>query len=182
MLFRSDILGSLGTGATNLHGQPVPQPVSDLARAAADGDAKTLDSLLSSGAGREAGEPDGSGNTPLIWAAETGHVEAVNLLLDVPGIDVNHRGYLGATALNRAARRGHSEILKLLIRAGADLNMPNDKLQYPLHFAAFKQNAEAVEILLEHGANTRVLDRKGRTPAEDTRNEAIRDRILKAIV
>lgn len=95
---------------------------------------------------------------------------------------VNVRGYLGATAVSRAARRGHTNILEKLVAAGADLDIPNDKLQYPLHFAAFQENMEAVELLLKSGVNTMVLDRKGRIPAEDTKNEAIRDRILAAMM
>ena len=52
-------------------------------------------------------------------------------------------------------------------------------MQYPLHFAAFKKHPDAVSILMKYGANTLVLDRKGRTPAEDTSDEAIRDAIVK---
>jgi hypothetical protein len=39
---------------------------------------------------------------------------------------------------------------------------------------------QAVDLLLEFGANTMVLDRKGRTPAEDTSDPNIRAAILKA--
>ena len=69
-------------------------------------------------------------------------------------------------------------MLKQLLAAGANMDVPNDKLQYPLHFAAFKEKKDAVAILLESGANPRSLDRKGRTPAQDTKNEEIRDMIL----
>ena len=58
--------------------------------------------------------------------------------------------------------------------------MPNDKRQYPLHHAAFKQQPEAVRALLAAGASTTVCDRKGRTPAEDTKDPAIRDAVLAA--
>jgi ankyrin repeat protein len=94
---------------------------------------------------------------------------------------LNVRGFLGSTALCRAARRGHVDVLKLLIQAGADMDIPNDKMQYPLHFAAFKENEECVNVLLESGANLNSLDRKGRVPAQDTKNEHIRDIILAAM-
>ena len=94
---------------------------------------------------------------------------------------MNHRGYLGATAVCRAARKGHLDALQLLLKAdGVDVNAPNDKMQSPLHFAAFKQNRACVEALLAVGASTYVLDRKGRTPAEDTADEEIRAVILAA--
>ncbi len=55
----------------------------------------------------------------------------------------------------------------------------NEKLQYPLHFAAFKKHADVVKVLLESGkCDTLVKDRKDRTPAEDTSVEETRNVIL----
>ena len=49
-----------------------------------------------------------------------------------------------------------------------------------LHFAAFKLKPEAVRVLLQHGASPLVLDRKGRTPAEDTSDDNIAAEIMAA--
>merc|ERR1712110_1304710 len=93
------------------------------------------------------------------------------------------RGYLGNTATARAARGGHLSCVKLLLgnerENGVDPNICNEKKQYPLHFAAFKNHPEVVRVLLDSGlCDTLVQDRKGRTPAEDTSVGAIRDMIL----
>jgi HAD superfamily hydrolase (TIGR01549 family) len=163
------IEGNLGTDMP-LKKYPCPQAVSSVAQAAVVGDVEIMKQqnfLL----------PDETGNTALIWASDSGKKEVVDFLLEEPNIDLNHRGYLGATAVCRAARKGHSDILLALARAGADLDIPNDKMQYPLHFASFKENMECVEILLQYNANTLVLDRKGRTPSQDTKNVGIRARI-----
>ena len=149
----------------------VPSPSSDAATAAVAGDLARLESC------EDVATPDASGNTPLIWAADSGAADCVPYLRD--RCDVNHRGYLGATAVCRAARKGHLDALQLLLKAdGVDVNAPNDKMQSPLHFAAFKRNRACVEALLAVGASTYVLDRKGRTPAEDTSDEEIRAAIL----
>ena len=50
----------------------------------------------------------------------------------------------------------------------------------PVQPQAFKRKPEAVAVLLQYGANTLVLDRKGRTPAEDTKDMSIRAAILEA--
>lgn len=151
-----------------------PVPVTAACVAAAAGDVTALRGQLR--ADLSAACPE-SGNTPLIFAADACHLEAVEALL-AEKVPLDVRGFLGATAVSRAARRGHLPVLRALLLAGADADIPNDKLQYPMHFAAFKLNPGAVELLLEHGANAFVLDRKGRTPAEDTSDEAIRSTII----
>lgn len=71
-------------------------------------------------------------------------------------------------------------MVALLLAAGASPNVPNAKLQFPLHFAAYKQHPACVAALLAAGASPLVLDRKGRTPCEDTSDVAIRDVLLAA--
>lgn len=174
-------LGSMEAPGGGMQKFGAPEPSSALTTAAAEGDLKRVTTLL-----KEEGEgaihlPDQSGNTALIWAAEKNHAEVVDCLLSLNTTSLDHRGYLGATAVSRAARRGHCGVLKKLVEARADLDIPNDKMQYPLHFAAFKQHQAAVEVLLDGGANPRVLDRKGRTPAEDTSDDAIREVLQAAL-
>ena len=88
------------------------------------------------------------------------------LLVSYLCISIHHFIYTGATALCRAARAGHEDVVKCLLGAGANPNICNEKLQYPLHFAAFKKKENTVDVLLNFNANALVLDRKGRTPAE----------------
>jgi ankyrin repeat protein len=97
-------------------------------------------------------------------------------------IDVNHQGYLGNTALSRAARHGHLEVVKVLLAAPTiNPDIANEKLQFPLHFAAFQRQTEVVQAMLASGkCDTTVTDRKGRTPAEDTKDEGIREMFLAA--
>jgi len=153
-----------------------PLPGSPVCEAAARGDTEFLSAtplhLLET--------PDASSNTPLIFAADAGQSEVVKLLLE-KGVEVNAKGFLGSTAVCRACRRGHADVLNALLRhatSAVDLDEPNDKLQHPLHFAAFKKHPALVRLMLEHGASTTVCDRKGRTPAEDTSDEDIRRMIL----
>jgi hypothetical protein len=177
-----------------LHGSPAPEPESELCVAAAEWDLPLVRDLLDKLSLEEILAPDETnGNTALIWCCETGNAEIASLLLKTVAEKTksaedrdqircsfaNHRGFLGATALNRAARRGHKDCLEVLLSEDDDdectipgsvfdKDLPNDKLQHPLHFSAFKKNPEALEFLLQQGANPWVLDRKGRTPLEDT--------------
>lgn len=168
--------GEMGTAAP-LKKYDAPQPGTPAALAASVGDIKALSTYSS----EELNAIDlQSSNTPLIWAANGGHLPAVELLLSAK-VEVDKRGFLGATACSRACRANHTSVLKALLQADADPNIANDKMQYPLHFAAFKKHPEVVKVLLGNDrVNTLVLDRKGRTPAEDTSDPDIRTVILTA--
>jgi ankyrin repeat protein len=127
-----------------------------------------------------------SGNTALIWCADTGNVDSLNYILSIIEKEnpsaVNTRGYLGNTALSRASRGGHVDCVSSLLKSSSiNPNIANEKMQYPLHFAAFKKKHDVVKVLLESKkCDTMVLDRKGRTPAEDTSDESIRSMILES--
>ncbi|KAJ1493398.1 ankyrin repeat-containing domain protein [Baffinella frigidus] len=158
---------------------PPPTPSTPLAIAASTGDL----AALRAAAPGTLSSPDASDNTPLVWAASAGQTEAADFLVN-SGVDVNHRGFLGNTALSRAARGGHVETLRVLIASPSiDPNIGNEKKQFPMHFAAFKKQRECVRVLLDSGkCDLTVLDRKGRTPDQDTSDEEIRAMILKARV
>jgi len=167
----------------NLKKFPRPVPWTPAAVAARADDIGTLTSLSET----EISSADDSGNTPLVWASDSGSLGALVHILDrcAEGdrdgdAAINVRGYLGNTPLCRAARGGHAECVSaLLARGDIDANIANDKKQFPLHFAAFKKHVEVVEVMLRSGkCDTFVEDRKGRTPAEDTSVEEIREMIL----
>eukprot|EP00960_Hanusia_phi_P028212 747261-Hanusia_phi.AAC.2 len=123
-----------------------------------------------------------TGNSTLISAAEGGSERCTAFLLSLnnPKIDVDAPGLMGNTALHRACRRGHANIVRMLIDAGADVNRANSKLQFPLHVAAFYRQRACVEDLLKcERIDTSVRDGKGRTPAEDTKDSEIADLIRK---
>mmetsp|Transcript_54421 Transcript_54421/g.129695 ORF Transcript_54421/g.129695 Transcript_54421/m.129695 type:complete len:217 (+) Transcript_54421:17-667(+) len=153
-----------------------PEPTTVNTKAAVAGDIEAIKKVPTDALNAQ----DDAGNTMLIWASDKGQAEAVKLLLE-KGADANVKGFIGNTALSRAARSGHTDIVRALLDAPsmASANTPNDKMQYPLHFAAFKRHRNTVQAMLEYpSVDTTVLDRKGRTPAEDTSDEVIRDMIL----
>ena len=170
--------GIASSGALKKYPTPKPQTAAGLA--AAQGNLELLRGM-DAAALREA---DAHANTPLIWAADAGHGSVLEYLLQ-PGKaidDVNVRGFLGNTALSRACRQGHEDAVRALLSThGIDPNVCNDKLQYPLHFAAFQRHTGVVRIMLDSGkCDTHVVDRKGRTPAEDTKDAGIRQMIIES--
>lgn len=52
-----------------------------------------------------------------------------------------------------------AEIVRYLLKFGADVNALNDAYRSPLHLAALNNTPEIVEILLAHGPNLNLKDR-----------------------
>lgn len=96
------------------------------------------------------------GGTALIPAAERGHVETVSTLIKA-GTDLDHINNLGWTALLEAiilADGGprHIEIVKLLVDAGADVNIADREGVRPLQHARQRGYSAIVTILEQAGA------------------------------
>lgn len=70
----------------------------------------------------------------------------------------------GATALHVAAAKGYSEVLRLLIQAGFELNVQDHDGWTPLHAAAHWGVKEACSILAEALCDMDIRNKLGQTP------------------
>lgn len=105
------------------------------------------------------------GWTALHSAAEGGHVEATEILID-QGLCVDGRDQDGDTPLHMAAQEGHGGVVLLLLRRGCDVNVANVHGGTALHRAAAHGRAEVVQLLVECGADTELLSTKGHSARE----------------
>lgn len=104
-------------------------------------------------------------NQKLRNAAEQGDAGKVSALLK-EGADVNAIDDAENTALMKAVSKGHTDIAKLLIDAGANVNAKtsfSDGFRTALHKAA-RKNPSAIPLLLKAGANVNETDRWMLTP------------------
>ena len=62
----------------------------------------------------------------ILKAAKCGDAATVEQLLSAKGADVDARHYLGWSALHVAAVNGRGDVVRALIKAGADPNLPED--------------------------------------------------------
>ncbi|XP_047736035.1 ankyrin repeat and MYND domain-containing protein 2 isoform X4 [Hyalella azteca] len=73
----------------------------------------------------------------------------------------------GMTGLMHAAYKGFTDMCKMLIKQGSDVNADSHSHSYyPLHFAALSSSLDTVQLLLEHGAKTYKTNSLGRTAAQ----------------
>ena len=131
-------------------------------------------------------------STPLTEAARGGHLEVVKLLVK-EGADINgsidkgprslyrqieslkgkgQRAYMkieglkyamGSTPMIEAARKNHAEIIRYLLRNGANVEAQNLDGFNALHIAAYHGQLKSVECLVELGANVEKKDKSTQT-------------------
>nr|XP_020638231.1 protein phosphatase 1 regulatory subunit 12B isoform X4 [Pogona vitticeps] len=79
-------------------------------------------------------------------------------------IEEKRQSRTGATALHVAAAKGYSEVMRLLIQAGFDVNVQDNDGWTPLHAAAHWGVKEACTILAEALCDMDIRNKLGQTP------------------
>ena len=107
-------------------------------------------------AGADVRSTDSYNGTGLIRAADRGHVEIIKALLQTD-MDRNHVNRLGWTALLEAIILGdggprHTDVVRLLIESGADVNLADGEGVTPLAHARQRGYHEIVKLLESAGA------------------------------
>ena len=125
--------------------------------AASTGDIYKVKKLLALSR-RLADVKDYTGRTPLHYAANAGHKEVAELLLE-KGADINATGVTGATALIVAARQGHESIVILLWTKGAAVSERDSAGHTALQYAVINGHALTATFLLGKVGNVNEKDK-----------------------
>ena len=107
------------------------------------------------------------GFTPLGLASYFGKEDVARYLL-LKGADPNvpsQNGY-HVYPLNSTVAANNSDITKILLEAGAEVNVAQSSGLTPLHSAAYHGNIEILILLLEAGADIHAKTDAGKTPAD----------------
>lgn len=105
--------------------------------------------------------------TPLTRAAGEGDLNTVRALLE-KGVAVDEKNYMlgnELTALHWAAYNGRTDIVRILLEAGADMNFQDVVGYTPLHYGAYYNYQGVVSLLLDAGADPDVVSQFG-TPMQ----------------
>ena len=97
--------------------------------------------------------------------ADKGDVQAVEELLR-SGVDVNSHGDARWTALHRAAARGHCDVVRVLLAAGADPRLRTSQTQQTaLHLCSQAGHTDVMrELMLSDKCDTTASDKNGWSP------------------
>ncbi len=117
--------------------------------------------------GRSAGLVWPGRATPLIRAAEAGHLDIVEVLLGAgAAVEGRCRCDTGESALWAAVANGRAGVAARLLEAGADPNCSSDAGTTALHIAVYRDRQDLVDLLLAAGADPGRADRSGRCAAD----------------
>ena len=109
---------------------------------------------------------NGTGETALHYLAIENCLDAVQFLID-RGAQADARDHFKNTPLMVAAQLGHLEMVRLLLRHGADPNAYSKTLHWtPLHYAAHSGHVEILELLLRAGGQTHARGEWNETVSE----------------
>jgi ankyrin repeat protein len=132
-----------------------------LVKAAQNHDLKLVQGLLKQGA--DVNTKEGTGMTPLMYAAMYGEPEMAKLLID-SGADIGYKDEHGMSPLLAACMMGHADIVKLLLDKGVNPDGRSGIGTTPLMSAALYHKIDVVKVLLERGADVNAINSEGMTP------------------
>lgn len=121
-------------------------------------------------------------SSQIVYEASQGDLPKVNHWLNMGG-DINAtidagKGWKGVSALESAAARSNSEMVRFLLSKGADVNMADRQGRTPLIVASEQNQLHNIKLLLSNGASINWQDNRGftalRCAAEYNRIEAAR--------
>ena len=110
------------------------------------------------------------GDTPLSFAVQNGHKEVVSLLMGVPGLDIEIKGFKDKGPLHHACYNGKVDIVRMRLTCGANVNSREHCGKTPLMLAFEAEgneelttgNEDVIFLLLEHPAiDVNARDSKG---------------------
>jgi ankyrin repeat protein len=115
-------------------------------------------------------------------------VEIVNLLLDHgadPRTMIARPWGLSGSALHVACHQANPWLVEVLLRYGADPNMPDSLGQTPLHTATTFANAhstgrQVIELLVSAGANPRAVCYRGLQPSMYSMDKTVLETLMRA--
>ncbi|WP_439638828.1 ankyrin repeat domain-containing protein [Nevskia sp.] len=135
------------------------------------GDLAALKRMLD--AGVDVNSRDSLDQTPLIAAVSQNSLPAVSAVL-ARGAKLDLVDKAGWSPLHFATFfSDQTDILKVLLDAGANVNAQNDRGITALYFAAATGHEKQVKLLLERGADRRIASKAGWTPLRITKVKGI---------
>ncbi|XP_074843185.1 transient receptor potential cation channel subfamily A member 1 isoform X2 [Carettochelys insculpta] len=132
-----------------------------LHHAAGAGQIELMEMIIDGSSNEALNVMDSFGNTPMHWATKKNQVECVKLLLS-RGANPNIVNSSMMAPLHLAVQSLHNEIVKVLVQhSSTDVNLEGETGNTPIIVACYKENPEALALLLENGGKLCKTNKTG---------------------
>ncbi len=147
----------------------------DIFEAAAVGNRAEVERVINKDKNRLS-EYSADGYTALGYACWFGHLEIVRFLVS-KGAQVNApaKNNSKVTPFHSAVAGKHVEVVEILMKHGADVNLKHQNDLTALHAAAANGHAQMVKMLVDNGANKSAKDSGGKTPADYAKEKGFQE-------
>lgn len=99
----------------------------------------------------------------MVKAAANGDAQKCEEILKKRDADVNGV-FASHTALQAASQNGHLEVIKVLLKNGADVEIEDKDGDRAVHHAAFGDEPAVVEVLAQSGCDLNARNKRRQTP------------------
>ncbi|KAJ2985017.1 hypothetical protein NUW58_g5759 [Xylaria curta] len=136
--------------------------------ASSRGHISVVKALLANGKPADIDYQTRNGWTALHWAACSGKRVVVMCGVEhgTQDTSITQTSPLEAFSMSGGEPKGHEEVIRFLLKSGANPNLCNKEHRAALHWAAASGNATIIRLLLENGANVDTRDVYGMTPLQ----------------
>ena len=109
-----------------------------------------------------------------------GNTKELQVLIERDKTLVKKSDEHGRTLLYLACKSGFSDMVKMLLQKGADINKIQQDGSTPLHAAAYFGHSLVVGLLLEYGARIDITNKWGHTAFDEGRSVRIKSLVMNA--
>lgn len=102
----------------------------------------------------------------------------LTLSLIKSGTPVSQHDLHGCTPLHLAARRGHLEMVMVLVQLGGDVNSRGERQWTPLHESMSQNHSNISSLLIACGANLEATNDAGETPEDVGRRRGLSPEVI----
>ncbi|EGG17327.1 hypothetical protein DFA_08322 [Cavenderia fasciculata] len=114
------------------------------------------------------------------WFAnsKSGSVQDINELIRIKAVPIDSQDHLGNGAIHYAATAGHANVVDVLAKAGANLNLVNKVGDSALHKAAARGRLDSVKVLVANKADIEIRNKDGEKAIDLAKDSQIKDQLL----
>ena len=102
-------------------------------------------------------------------------IEGVKDVLECNVVKLNYQDKNKNSALHMASANSNLDIMRMILKAGIQVDLQNESGNTPLHWAAMNNNIEGVKLLVEYNSDIKIKNNTEKAAAEEAFDRGYND-------